>query len=492
MESTFSAELDYKKVSVTVPKYQLSRVTQQSNGNTVTLSASGGETSQFELPSGNAFNFAKSYLTFDYAIPAAGAGLYNVAYYDTIPLIQQLSVYTRGGLFLCDIPNFAWYMKVVLNTDTRFDDVASAQEQTSCIELNNCNSGFSANSTIYDVVGGVPQYFTPSSVSGCGIRPSGGNTRGAPITGSNASCINVSFLEPLYIRQSRAANSLTNVNMIIPLSLIHNTILALDKDVYFNEILTLRIIWAPYTHAGYLADRDIDTTAANNVVYTNLAIPFNLTNLNLYLAVEQNQDITNALKTKVATGSVEYLTDYVYPQKQNYPAGGAQSSQSLSYKFNRAHGRKLKKIYLAPFDGNENKNVLFAHTNLQTIDNNLDSRSDVGTVVASYYTMLDNQRLQQFNIDCTNLDDWMIHQDLLRYSLILNSDVYQYNWCHIDNWDGKRTVEHSNNEESGTDLSYERKWDLWSIVTHDGPINWYTFTITSKMITVTPSGITIL
>jgi len=42
MESKTAVELDYKKTDVTFPKYQLSRVTQQSGGTSVVLSDTGG------------------------------------------------------------------------------------------------------------------------------------------------------------------------------------------------------------------------------------------------------------------------------------------------------------------------------------------------------------------------------------------------------------------------------------------------------------------
>jgi len=72
--------------------------------------------------------------------------------------------------------------------------------------------------------------------------------------------------------------------------------------------------------------------AANVVTIQNMA---------LYIAQETNPAISTSIINQVKLSGLSVLTDYVYPFKT---VVGAASTQSLSFRFNRGHGRKLKYI----------------------------------------------------------------------------------------------------------------------------------------------------
>ena len=57
--------------------------------------------------------------------------------------------------------------------------------------------------------------------------------------------------------------------------------------------------------------------------------------------------------------------------------------------------------------------------------------------VIQYYTQLNGARNQDLTLDCTMfgpLTDYMAHRKQLRGSIISNSNIYQHNWFHCDDW----------------------------------------------------------
>ena len=101
--SLVSRELDYKSVDVSHGSYQLSKITPQSESNIIT--PNGGEEAIFEIPGSKVINFGRSILSFQFTPGTAGSAKFNWIHCDWFPFIRQLQLYTREGLFLCDIQN---------------------------------------------------------------------------------------------------------------------------------------------------------------------------------------------------------------------------------------------------------------------------------------------------------------------------------------------------------------------------------------------------
>jgi len=110
--------------------------------------------------------------------------------------------------------------------------------------------------------------------------------------------------------------------------------------------------------------------------------------------------------------------------------------------------------------------------------------------------MLDNNRIQEYNLSCAAGDDYIYLKDQFKGSIIESSNVYYYNWVWIENFAGyvekSGKVGDSDNIESGLDLSLERKWDFYGISMVNDNYNHYTFAITQKMLTVNSTGITVI
>ena len=71
------------------------------------------------------------------------------------------------------------------------------------------------------------------------------------------------------------------VSVNLELGQIKHTILAVDKDQYYSETILFRIIWAPYTYAGFTTTNAMPALAG----LANLATSFQITSLNVYLAM---------------------------------------------------------------------------------------------------------------------------------------------------------------------------------------------------------------
>jgi len=291
-------------------------------------------------------------------------------YTDGIPFIRQIQLYTRTGLFLADIPDVCNYTNMTMRRSFKINDVMTWAkiddfEGLSCINV----------------------------IAAAGQRPD--NT-----------AVNTSYLEPRYIESGSAVNTADPVfEFQVNLGRIVNSIFSIDKDLYFGgEILYLRIVWNPTTKIGFIGTSGTNPTTGVAAFPGNIA----LTNLTLYMAVEQNPQIENGLKSKVLSPEgFNLLVPYIYQNKISL--GG--TTQNLSVKYSRAHGSRLLKIYWAPYSATESSNTAYNHNNL------------ANAKVTQFYTTVNNTRTSQFNYNCDG-DDYRMQKKKLQGSCILSSNEY--------------------------------------------------------------------
>src|SRR6185437_15973905 len=70
-----------------------------------------------EIPT-NVINLAQSFLYADIAIAPQGAANHIWWHTDGCPIISEVDLYTRSGIYLCQLPNFQNYMKIVRKLHT--------------------------------------------------------------------------------------------------------------------------------------------------------------------------------------------------------------------------------------------------------------------------------------------------------------------------------------------------------------------------------------
>lgn len=455
MTDTYVApQLDYKKYNYSYPVYKQSKILPLSGTTTFNVSATGGDETLFELPP-KVFNLAKSYLSFTVTTVNA---LTHATWYasDVFPFIRQIQLYTRGGLFLADVNNLDVYTKAVFKTDTKLEDFLTFEKHTA--------------STVIGV-GGWGQMFQPNN----NILTA--NTLGSKYDGTAG---NVSYLEPAYnISQNDLVAANHSLGIKLDLSMIKNTLFAVDHDLLFDEVIVMRVVWnvpAKYTHDG---SSITDPTAGSAPLVGNVTIGA----LQMYLAIETNQDVVNQIKEKKnSSDGLSILMPYVYGNKVLLAAG----SVAVSLRFNRGHGLKLLKIYHQPILGPETIGTT------AYLANNAASAE-----ITDFYTLLNNQRLQEFNITCANGEDWMLLKDRLKGSCMISRGVYNYNWVWLDDFSGYIAPINENirpdddNFIRGIDLSTEQKWDIF-LTQAAANLSHYTFSVTQKMLVINSSGIQIM
>jgi hypothetical protein len=103
--------------------------------------------------------------------------------------------------------------------------------------------------------------------------------------------------------------------------------------------------------------------------------------------VQRNQEIINRVMAQYQSG-YNVLTDFMWTRK--VPLQG--TSQSVILKLNRAHGMRLRRIYHSLFHGTESSNTAYDHS----------------AKVTSFYTQLNAQRLQDYDLVRATNDDWML------------------------------------------------------------------------------------
>jgi len=442
MENSFpNTQNDYSvKHQDIIPHYQFTRIYQQTGGQAVTIDTSNPE-SIFELPP-KVMNFSRSIIKYTATPTAGGANAANWLFQDCVAGIRQMQLYTRGGKYLCDINNLDHYTKIVLKSDVKKS------------ESHEIDIAGATNNTLYGVVAGALATYKYDQT---------------------AADANPSVYRPVYITPSTASNSATPVlNMELPLSQIKNTLLALDKDLYFNEVILLRIVWNPYTSWGFKsvqADPDALTDPVTGAVA--LAANIAITNLTLKLALESNEIINRGLIDKVQREGMHVVVPYVYGFK--YTAAGTPTTQTVTLRLNRANGMHLKKIYHSLFNATETIATRFLNTNINK------------TNIVSYYTMVDNVRRQQFDVVTANDDDIDYVAGNIKGSVIANCDIYRYNWFVLEKFDeGHDTA--TDCVDSGLPLDIEHKWDFYA-TTSAANYNHYSFIVTTKLLSIMPMGV---
>lgn len=518
-EQKVATQLDYKQTSMIHPEYKFSKIYQQTGSQTVTVSTAGNAESVFEIPV-QAMNLSKSVLSFTLTPAAAGgANTYNYTFMDCAAPISQIQLYTQGGTYIVDINKANDYTKVVWKPETKLQDFLDMPNHDAGDGwgqyLQKCNANNQGNlstaSRYYRVTtdsagaasaggndGSYGQYqitatnagdvsdeialainAVGNSVKTLVTQPSVAARRHTdatlPFQGTGGVYVNVAYKEAKYLAVGAVNDPTPVINVKLPLGMFYNSLLALDKDMYFGEVLYLRVVWAASTKVLFRAvnANGLAGPATAAAAYNN---NYDLTNLQLFLCLEKNQLIVNSLIQKVMSGGMNLLVPYVHTSQISFTGAGVQS-QVASKRYNRGHGQRLLKIYHAIFDNTEATNVAFDHSSMAG-----------NRACDTFHTTLDNVRQQEYEITVANDEDYMQLKDRLKGSAILNSDIYHYNWFWLDSWD--HGCDNNENVACGLDLTSEHTWNF-ETADAQGPQRHVTFAITQRTLSITPQGMSI-
>lgn len=482
-EIKVDSQTDYSKKATLKPHYRMTKITPREGSGNVSITTAGGQESHFDIPQ-RAINLSKSVLSFTTAPAASGGGVYNYCFMDCLAPIRQIQLQTRNGVMLCDVNNVNVVTKMIWKPETKLEDFMALECHGGGVGAGSYLQRCNANNQLYfsqvaaeykaafvDDAGDTPTL--AARLTAAIKRPSAEARRwddAAIAAGTgNVSAVNVGFIESKYmtVGTANAANPVVSVK--INLGMLYNTIFELDKTLLFDEIITMKIIWAPSTRIYTEGTDPLSPSAAAAAATDTVTV----SSLSLFVATEQRQEIIQGLMSKIKSGGLEVLIPYTHVYKQNL----ASASQNITLRFDRGHGRRLQRVYHALFHNVESSVTAY----------NNDNRADAKCV--SFYTTLDSQRQQDFNVTNASFEDYMLLKQKLKGSAVLNSDVYKYNWVWVDDYTGDQPLwEKDLNTVAGLDLSIERRWEFIG-TTVAANHNHYTVAVVQKMLKISDMGV---
>src|SRR6185437_5016346 len=449
-------ELDMKPAMYRHGSKIFTQITQQSGGTAVTIPVSTTAESIFEIPI-KAFYLSDSYIQGVLTPTAGGAGppaFYNWFHKHT-HFISEMYLMTRGGTYLVQLQNMDKYQVLTRGWNVPYDEFVTADDTD--------RFGPSRNTGKTADVGGRPtQTGLPAS---------------APYT------------EIQYAERGSINSATPVIPFTIRLGKFHNTIMALRKAMLFPEVLILRVIWGPMNRFSWIGSDPTDATAGAADPAGVAAV----SNLNLYMAMENDPTVISDL---IALQQTNYQMAIPFLSLSRQPAPTIGTNLAVTVRVTPEMGFMLKQIVFGIFRASETLYQSCDHNNL------------LGVRLGSYNTMLDSVQRQQWIQSCGGTggtvgvyDDWKAHQRLCKDTAIQSRDIYQYNWFHCDDFSdlSESRVQElkvpKENLVSGIPIQgahgTERVWTIssGSGLSNAEQWNYYSFIVTYKTMTITPSAI---
>jgi hypothetical protein len=404
------------------------------------IGTAGTTTVSFNLPI-NCINWARSYIDYDTVINIAGAG--NTTFVDAIAdPISGIRWSTQTGGNIVDLKYAMQYQRVVLMKETKASDMITNTEILV--------TGSGGNAAAVGVIG-------PTDLA-ASDEYAANNVR------ADNTAADFNLVDPLYLGAS-GQNEGIAIHRRSPLSRWKNTAFAIDKDLPVNVATQLFIDFAGTASFSWINNGGVNTAQTQ---------PGVIQNLRLFLAVEANPLIKAPLLDMANKGQFSINCPYVLAQKLNLSG----TSQNPSFTFNNVNGSKLQKVIHAFFHATESNNTCLEHKNM--------ANGVGGSVVASYNTSLNDDKIQNILIDCTKNHDYMYNFNTLKGSAIRDNYSYGYNHFHCDDWTNNNT---DTNVDSGLDLQQSQyKWALTTdTVVGGATINHYNFAVIGKRLIFVPN-----
>lgn len=440
-------ELDYAPALATNPSYRYSKLVPQSGTQSVSLSTNQTTETLIEVPT-KCVNLSRSVLQYQVYVPELASNTTSV-HTSGLPSIDRLSCYTRSGVYICDINNVDKFYRVVAPRTTKFAKMNSADKMA-----------IAATSALATSVGHY--LHNSNALSSASKRV---DNAGTALTNSDKS-----YSEQEYIQQGVAADGSgaghIYYNVQMELGEMVHTVLNIDKDLYFGEIMVLRIQWAPSNRLGF-----VSLSAAPTLPTVAISTACTINNIALYLAVESNPDIISALVAKVNTSGIQLVVPYVHTYKNSASSSTYIATQQ---RLNRGHGSSLLRVYSSLFNGAESGATVFNNTNIASAK------------YTSFYTSMDSMRLQDSDVNVANNEDYLMIKDALEGSCIQNSGIFKYNACVEDDFTGFRTSDASATDsiQNGLSLEAERLYQVNLNAVSAASQNLYSFFICQKLLVI--------
>ena len=306
-----------------------------------------------------------------------------------------------------------------------------------------------------------------------------GNIYGAPVGAASYGGI-TNYLEPQHTLVStlEAGGSQSAVSRWrqMPLGMFSDTIFGMDRDLYIPTDTYLRTtVFCP--KLGFNSTSGVAPTVGNSTTL-NSAVTFS--SVVLYLAIEQNAFITDAIKSKFASGGLKFQIPYTMAFRNNTSSAG---SVGVQIQMNRGYGKSLKKIMHTVFNNTETGASAYDCSNWN------------GSKVSSYATYINSRKLQDQDLSTLQpagvvigQDDWLVNEKFYADSAVVNAGQYQMVWCHTDSF--AEPSDHigvpEENIIDGLPIVEPIQWQFNGVTTQ--ALNHYTYATFLRDVAIVPSG----
>lgn len=477
----------YENKAVSHPSYRTSKVIPQNNSSII-LGSSILE-SQIEIPQ-RCYNLSKSTLDFQLQYVSAGVtGEYTNMLTLGQSYIDSIFLKTREGLDIVSLYNVDVVTRAVapyINKMEKYLTNPRNTGSTTAALAQGLDQGwnmFRSNTTV-----------TIGSTPGSAVPYAGG----AQIDVVTNTAVNVgtdSYNEPQYYEQSAAdtsgkAASLYR-NFSIPLgSIAPHTLLSLDKTLYFGQALILTVRWAQTTRIGFIS------TATNlSTGIGALDGVLTVANLQLRLAVEQNQPVIKELVDRVNKEGMSLTIPYSYAYVMS--VANATAASTMQQRYNRSHGKKLLNIYTFIAATSSNANLSADISNFPTggiSSANLGSSTLGDSKVLTTNPSLNSVYLTEYVQNEYQLDTYETIKPIIKGCAIGNAATWVYNRVYPLSWRQGPSCEWIEKDDvnDGLDLDVEANVALDythpSSYANSAALREFQVAVTQRTLTINPGG----
>ena len=455
----FDPTLVYPSKDVVASSYSYSLVPENNGLSEVACTPTVGRKISFDIS--QTCNLSRFKLQMNGTLPIPGAaGSYHF-YHQNKSIFSAMTLRTKGGVYLMDLQSDVnQYLNVVLTKET----TSREMEYNDATNMIHASDELKAGNALTNI---APSQTTETNLDAFS------NYKGE-----------------VYLN-SAGDNAVTNLYVSLDLGEIKKTILALDRSIPWNEVITLELTLSPARDVFFL--NTDDNPNPNQGVPAQVAVDLTWSNIQLVGCFEKSARVVESLNQEVFGTQEGFSLVYDYPTIVQGVTQSGQANQTVNLRLDQSLGVSLKSIKCVPINSTDDNSGKYDCNNIIS-ENASYNNSRYGRLVTSFHTALDSKRLHDVDIACDQGMDYKIQQKHIRGSSALhNNDEYAYKFHWEDNFMDYMEKDAQGDEDmnlfGGLDLSTPKNYSIRAKMGVVKTVQWYLILHGVKVLSINASGI---